>query len=308
MALSSYFPTDTKIAFMRLRHVTLPLSAFLSIGVFLLFFLVGFNFGIDFRGGTLIEAQSREGAADVAALRATLGELNIGDVQIQEFGDGQDVIINIGASNENDNNSLAVVSAVREAIEGSYDIRRVETVGPRVSGELIRDASLAVLLSTFAILIYLWLRFEWQFALGAVVTTLHDIFIMVGIYSLLQIDFNLTSVAAILTVLGYSLNDTVVLYDRVREMLRRYKKMPMPELLDEAVNATLIRTVVTSVTTLLAVAALYVFGGEVLRGFSLALLVGVGVGVYSTTFIAAPILIYFGLRAENVQPVEDVAA
>jgi len=291
MALVRFLPTETRLRFMTLRKVSFPLSAALSMLTFVLFVTMGLNFGIDFRGGTLMEARSTSGPADVATLRSTLGDLGLDGVQIQEFGEPEDVLIRFGSDEEAEGELQAQVSSVRNALGADYEIRRVETVGPSVSSELIRNSAVAVLLSMFSILIYLWFRFEWQFALGAVITTLHDVFMMVGIYLVMQIDFDLTSIAALLTVMGYSINDTVVIYDRIREMLRKYKKMPIKELLDIAVNSMLSRTIVTSLTTLLAVLALHIFGGEAIHGFTTAMLVGVVVGTYSSIFIAAPILI-----------------
>jgi preprotein translocase SecF subunit len=223
-------------------------------------------------------------------------------VQIQEFGSPRDVLIRVGEAGTSDEAQQAIVAKISGALGSEYTIRRVEAVGPSVSSELVRQSVVALILGAVAVLAYLWFRFEWQFAVGAIATTAHDIFVTLAIYSLLGIDFDLTSIAAILTIMGYSLNDTVVVYDRIREMLRRYKRMPMPELLDQAVNATFSRTIIVSMTTFLAVLALYWFGGEVLRGFSLAMAVGVVVGTYSTIFVAAPMLIHLGLRPSVVEP------
>ncbi|MFG1400877.1 protein translocase subunit SecF [Xanthobacter sediminis] len=305
MPLIDYIPAHTHIGFMKLRRFSFPFSAVMSVFAVVLFVTVGFNLGIDFRGGTLIEAQTSQPAADVGALREHLIDIEIGDVQIQEFGSPRDVLIRLGHVGENEQAQQAIVNDVKTALGPDYTIRRVETVGPSVSGELVRQSILAMVLGAAAVLAYLWFRFEWQFAVGAIVTTMHDIFVTLMIYSLLGIDFDLTSIAAILTIMGYSLNDTVVVYDRIREMLRRYKKMPLPELLDTAVNATFSRTIIVSTTTFFATLALYFFGGEVLRGFSLAMTVGVVIGTYSTICVAAPILIHLGLRASTVEPKEE---
>ncbi|OYX12372.1 MAG: protein translocase subunit SecF [Rhizobiales bacterium 32-66-8] len=302
MPLINYIPAQTNIAFMRLRHYTFPFSAAVMVATVALFFTFGFNLGIDFRGGTLVEAQSSQSAADIGQLREHLTELDIGDVQIQEFGSPRDVLIRVGEAGTSDEAQQAIVAKISGALGSEYTIRRVEAVGPSVSSELVRQSVVALILGAVAVLAYLWFRFEWQFAVGAIATTAHDIFVTLAIYSLLGIDFDLTSIAAILTIMGYSLNDTVVVYDRIREMLRRYKRMPMPELLDQAVNATFSRTIIVSMTTFLAVLALYWFGGEVLRGFSLAMAVGVVVGTYSTIFVAAPMLIHLGLRPSVVEP------
>ncbi|TCT04592.1 protein translocase subunit SecF [Aquabacter spiritensis] len=302
MPLINYIPANLNLRFMKLRHVTFPLSAAVMIAAVACFFAFGFNLGIDFRGGTLIEAQSSQAQADISSLREHLGDLDLGDVQIQEFGSPRDVLIRIGQTGADEAAQQAIIAKVSTALGSEYGIRRVEAVGPSVSAELVRQSILALLLGAVAVLIYLWFRFEWQFAIGAIATTAHDVFVTLAMYSILGIDFDLTSIAAILTIMGYSLNDTVVVYDRIREMLRRYKKMPLPTLLDVAVNATFSRTIITSLTTLFAAMALYFFGGEVLRGFSLAMMVGVLIGTYSSIFIAAPMLIHLGLRATTVEP------
>lgn len=300
MPLINYIPAQTNIAFMRLRHWTFPLSAGAMVLAVVFFFVLGFNLGIDFRGGTLIEAQTSQQQADVASLREHLTDLDLGDVQIQEFGSPRDVLIRVGEFGTSEEAQQAILKKITDALGTEYSIRRVETVGPSVSGELVRQSIVALILGAVAVLIYLWFRFEWQFAVGALATTAHDIFVTLMIYSILGLDFDLTSIAAILTIMGYSLNDTVVVYDRIREMLRRYKKMPLPEMLDLSVNATFSRTIIVSLTTFLACLALYFFGGEVLRGFSLAMTVGVVIGTYSTIFVAAPMLIHLGLRPSTV--------
>lgn len=300
MPLIDYIPAQTNIGFMRLRHYTFPLSAAVVVLAMVCFFTFGFNLGIDFRGGTLIEAQTSQQQADLGALREHLTDLDVGDVQIQEFGSPRDVLIRVGAFGTNEQEQQAIMSKITQALGTDYSVRRVETVGPSVSGELVRQSVVALILGAVAVLVYLWFRFEWQFAVGALATTAHDIFVTLMVYSIFGIDFDLTSIAAILTIMGYSLNDTVVVYDRIREMLRRYKKMPMPEMLDLSVNATFSRTIIVSSTTFFACLALYFFGGEVLKGFSLAMTVGVVIGTYSTIFVAAPILIHLGLRAQAV--------
>ncbi|MBA4788679.1 MAG: protein translocase subunit SecF [Rhizobiales bacterium] len=300
MPLIDYIPAQTNIGFMRLRHVTFPFSAGIMVLAVVFFALFGFNLGIDFRGGTLIEAQSSQEQADLSVLREHLTDIDLGDVQIQEFGSPRDVLIRVGEFGTTEEAQQAILAKITGALGTEYSVRRVETVGPSVSGELVRQSIVALILGAVAVLIYLWFRFEWQFAIGALVTTAHDIFVTLMIYSILGLDFDLTSIAAILTIMGYSLNDTVVVYDRIREMLRRYKKMPMPEMLDLSVNATFSRTVIVSLTTFFACLALYFFGGEVLRGFSLAMTVGVVIGTYSTIFVAAPMLIHLGLRSSTV--------
>jgi preprotein translocase subunit SecF len=300
LAYLRLIPDDTKFGFMRFRRISFPFSALLSILAIVLFFGVGLNFGIDFRGGTLIEVQSKSGQADLGDMRERLGGLGIGDVQLQEFGGPANVLIRIERQPGGDAEQQAVVAKVRGALGETVDFRRVEVVGPRVSGELVRAGIIGVLVSIIAIFVYLWFRFEWQFALGAAMATMHDVVLTIGFYALLQIDFDLSSIAAILTIVGYSLNDTVVVYDRVREMLRKYKKLSIEDLLDIAMNSTLGRTTVTSVTTLLALLGLLFFGPEVIQSFVKAMIFGVVIGTYSSIFIAAPLLIYLGLKVGSL--------
>jgi SecD/SecF fusion protein len=290
---------DFTFRFMKFRRFTFMLSAVLSVAAMVLFATINMNYGIDFKGGSMIEVQAKEGNADVADIRARMSELNLGDVQVQEFGSPREVLIRVQAQGGGENAEQTVITLVRGELEGDYDIRRVEVVGPTVSGELAQAGTIAVIASLLAILVYIWFRFEWQFALGAIIATLHDVVLTIGIFVLSGIEFNLSSIAAVLTIVGYSLNDTVVVYDRVRENLRRYKKMPLTGLLDLSINQMLPRTILTSVTTLLALLALFIFGGEVIRSFTFAMIFGVAVGTYSSIFIAAPVLILFKLRADN---------
>jgi preprotein translocase subunit SecF len=229
-------------------------------------------------------------------MRATLGNLGLGDVQLQQFGGPADVLIRVAEQPGGDAAQQAAVQKVRGALGDAVDYRRVEVVGPRVSSELLAYGMLGLMLAIFSILIYLWFRFEWQFALGAMIANVHDIVLTIGFMSISQVDFDLTSIAALLTILGYSLNDTVVIYDRIREMLRRYKKMPMPELLNESINSTLSRSIITHVTVTLALLALLLFGGHAIHSFTAVMMFGVVlVGTYTSIFIAAPILIYLGV-------------
>jgi preprotein translocase subunit SecF len=281
---------------MRFRRISFPISAILSIAAIFLYFFHGLNMGIDFIGGTLIEVQSKAGPADLAKMRATLGGLNLGDVQLQQFGAPTDVLIRVAQQPGGEEAQAAAIAKVRQALGDEVDYRRVEVVGPRVSTELLAYSTIGLVLAIFAILIYLWFRFEWQFALGAMVANVHDLVLTVGFMSLTQIDFDLTSIAALLTILGYSLNDTVVIYDRIREMLRRYKKMPMPDLLNVSVNSTLSRSIITHATVTLALLALLFFGGHAIHSFVATMIFGVVlVGTYTSVFIAAPILIYLGV-------------
>jgi preprotein translocase SecF subunit len=292
-------PAKTNITFIKHRTLAMGLSIFLMIASIGVFFTHGLNFGIDFKGGTLIEA-SAEDAVDIAALRDRLNGMDIGEVQIQEFGKETDVLIRIAKADGavDASQDLSAVQVVRDELAQDYDIRRVEIVGPQVSAELIQTGILAVVVAICSMLIYIWFRFEWQFSVGAVLALVHDVVLTIGIFSLLQLDFNLSILAAILTIVGYSMNDTVVVYDRVRENLRKFKKMGLHELLDIAINETLSRTVMTSVTTLLALLALYVLGGEVIRGFTFAMIWGVLVGTYSSIFIASPLLMWLGVKRD----------
>jgi len=298
-------PDDTKFDFMRFRRISFPSSAVLSIIAIALFFFHGLNFGIDFVGGTLIEVQSKTGPADLAKMRATLGGLGLGDVQLQEFGAPTDVLIRVAQQPGGEQAQQVAITKVREALGNDVEYRRIEVVGPRVSTELLATSTVGLGLAIFAILVYLWFRFEWQFALGAMIANVHDLVLTIGYMSLTQIDFDLSSIAALLTILGYSLNDTVVIYDRIREMLRRYKRMSMPELLNVSVNSTLSRSIITHVTVTLALLALLLFGGHAIHSFVATMIFGVVlVGTYTSVFIAAPILIYLGvgtgrMEAEN---------
>jgi preprotein translocase SecF subunit len=264
----------------------------------------GLNFGIDFQGGILIEVRVPAQAADLGAMRATLESLRLGEVALQEFGEPSDVLIRIERQPGGEEAQLAAVERVKAALAerlgDDISYRRVEFVGPKVSGDLFWAGTQAVVYALIAILAYIWFRFEWQFAIGAIVTLIHDVVLTLGIFSLLGLEFNLTTLAALLTIVGYSLNDTVVIYDRVRENLRRYKSMALPELIDRSVNETLARTVMTSLTTLLALIALFAFGGPVIQGFTFAMIWGVLVGTYSTIYIASPLLLHLNLRSESM--------
>jgi len=294
-------PDDTTLHFMDLRRFSFPISAVLSIFAITLYFTHGLNFGIDFKGGTLLEIQEKSGPADLAKLRTDLGKLGLGDVQLQQFGGPQNVLIRIAEQPGGDAAQQAAVQKVRGALGDAVEYRRVEVVGPRVSGELLAYGTLGLMLAIVGILLYLWFRFEWQFALGAMVANVHDIVLTIGFMSITQIDFDLTSIAALLTILGYSLNDTVVIYDRIRELLRRYKKMPMEDLLNQSVNSTLSRSIITHVTVTLALLALLLFGGKAIHSFAATMMFGVVlVGTYTSIFIAAPMLIYLGVGTHRM--------
>jgi preprotein translocase subunit SecF len=300
-------PDNTKFDFVRFRRISFPLSALLSIAAILLYFTHGLNFGIDFRGGTLMEVRTQAGAADLARMRSTIGALGLGEFQLQQFGTPQDVLIRISQQPGGEEAQQAAVQKVRNALGDQVEYRRVEVVGPRVSGELLSYGIMGLMLAIGSIFIYLWFRFEWQFALGAMIANVHDLVLTIGFMSLAQIDFDLTSIAALLTILGYSLNDTVVIYDRIREMLRRYKRMSMPDLLNISVNSTLSRSIITHVTVTLALLALLLFGGHAIHSFVATMIFGVVlVGTYTSVFIAAPILIYLGVGTTRMEA-EDAA-
>ena len=296
MRLLRIVPDNTSFDFIRFRRVSFPMSALLSIVAIVLYFTHGLNFGIDFMGGTLIEVQSKAGPADIAKMRSTLGELGVGEVQLQEFGGPENVLVRLAQQPGGEQAQQAAVLKVQGALGDTVDYRRVEVVGPRVSGELLYLGIMGIFAAIGAILIYLWFRFEWQFALGAMIANVHDILLTLGFMSITQVDFDLTSIAALLTILGYSLNDTVVIYDRIREMLRRYKKMPMTDLLNVSINATLSRSIITHVTVSLSLLALLLFGGQAIHSFTATMMFGVVlVGTYTSVFIASPILIYLGV-------------
>jgi preprotein translocase subunit SecF len=299
-------PDDTKFDFMRFRRISFPVSAMLSIAAIALYFFHGLNFGIDFIGGTLMEVQTKAGPADLAKMRSTIGSLQLGEFQLQQFGAPDDVLIRISQQPGGDEAQQVAVQKVRNALGDEVNYRRVEVVGPSVSTELLAYGTIGLVLAIFAILIYLWFRFEWQFALGAMIANVHDLVLTVGFMSLTGIDFDLTSIAALLTILGYSLNDTVVIYDRIREMLRRYKRMSMPELLNASVNATLSRSIVTHVTVAMSLLALLLFGGQAIHSFTATMMFGVVlVGTYTSVFIASPILIYLGVGRGRIGGAEE---
>ena len=312
MKLLRLAPENTKFGFMRFRRVSYPFSAFMSIVSVVLFLTVGMNYGIDFAGGTMIEVRPDSGHADLAQLRKATEAMNVGPVGVQSIGDSGDVAIRFGLQPGGDQAQEGAVERVRKSIGDTYKIRQTAVVGPTVSGELVQSGTLGVVLSILAVLCYLWFRFEWQFAVGAIITTMHDLLLTVGFFSITQLEFNTTSIAAILTIVGYSLNETVVILDRIREMMRKYRKISTDELLDMSVNAVLPRTIMTATTVFLALLALVLFGGEVIRSFSLAMMWGIFVATYSSIFICSPMLIYLGLRhettAEAVLPKDQLGA
>jgi len=291
---------------MRFRRISFPVSALLSILAISLYFFHGLNFGIDFIGGTLMEVKAKAGPADLATMRSTLGTLNLGDFHLQEFGAPDDVLIRISEQPGGDEAQQQAVQRVQKALGNDFDYRRVEVVGPSVSTELLAYGTIGLVAAIGAILIYLWFRFEWQFALGAMIANVHDLVLTIGFMSVTGIDFDLTSIAALLTILGYSLNDTVVIYDRIREMLRRYKRMSMPDLLNVSINATLSRSIVTHLTVAISLLALLLFGGQAIHSFTATMMFGVVlVGTYTSVFIASPILIYLGVGTGRMGGAEE---
>lgn len=299
-------PDQTRIPFLRFRKVAYVVSGLLVLLSLVLLPVRGLNYGIDFQGGILVEVRVPGEAADIGAMRSALGGLGLGEVSLQEFGQPSDVLIRIERQEGGETAQLAAVDVVKQALAADYgdeiSYRRVEFVGPKVSEELLWAGGQAMLYALIAILAYIWFRFEWQFGIGAIVALVHDVMLTLLVFELIGLEFNLSTVAALLTIVGYSLNDTVVVYDRVRENLRRYKVMPMVELIDQSLNETLARTLMTSLTTLLALLALFVFGGPVIRGFTFAMIWGVLVGTYSSMFIASPLLLPLNLRRESVAP------
>lgn len=293
-----FFPHDLRLPFMRFKGLCFGLSLLFMAASLALIFTKGFNFGVDFKGGSLVEVRAKSGKADLAGIRDKIGGLGLGDVQIQSFGNDSDVLIRVEQQPGGEEAQQASLKKVVEALGGDYEQRRIEVVGPAVSSELRTTSIIAVLASVLAIIVYVWFRFEWQFALGVVIALAHDVLITAGIFSLFQLEFDLSIVAALLTILGYSVNDSVVVADRIRENLRKYKKMDINELLNLSINETLSRTILTGVTTIAVLLALYFLGGEVIRNFVFAMLFGVLIGTYSSIFIGAPILDYLGIKRD----------
>ncbi|HMN37285.1 MAG TPA: protein translocase subunit SecF [Hyphomicrobium sp.] len=292
------FPHDLRLPFMRFKGAALALSIIamlLSVG---LVAIKGLNYGVDFKGGSMIELQSKSGAADIGKLRSDLSGVVAGSVQIQQFGAPGDVLIRIEEQPGGEAAQQAALKKVMDTVGSGYSQRRIEVVGPAVSSELRQTGMIAVAAGILAIVLYVWFRFEWQFAVGAVVALTHDVLVVMGIFAFFQFEFDLSTVAALLTILGYSVNDTVVVSDRVRENLRKFKKMELNELLNLSINETLSRTILTGVTAIEVLIALYIFGGEVIRNFNFAMLLGVVIGTYSSIFIAAPLLGYLGVKRD----------
>jgi len=296
-----FVPDDTKIDFVGKRFFAFGFSILILVVGFGWYAIHGLNYGIDFRGGILIEAQTA-GPAKLDNMRAKLDSLGLGAVGLQEFGSPNDVLIRVEQQPGGDAGQQKAVETIKAGLGSTVtSYRRVEVVGPTVGADLERDGTIATLLALAGIAAYVWFRFEWQFAIGALISTAHDVLSMVGLYAITGLQFDLTSVAAILTIAGYSVNDTVVVYDRIRENLRRYKAMPIEDLLNLSINETLSRTTLTSLTTFLSVLAIYLFGGQVISGFAIAMMWGIIIGTFSSIYVAAPVLMYFQVRARATE-------
>ena len=298
-------PENTKLDFQGKNKFAAVFSAILILGSVGLFLIQGLNLGIDFKGGILLEARTSQAEADVGALRRDLGALGLGEVAIQSFGAPQDVLIRVQRQEGDEKAQIAALDKITETLGADFEVRRTEFVGPTVGAELKEKGILAVCCALMAIMVYIWFRFEWQFSIAAILALTHDILSTIGLFALTSFEFNLATVAAILTIAGYSINDTVVVFDRVRENLRRYKSYEQRDILNVSLNETLSRTVMTSVTTALALLAIIIFGGAVLRDFAIALLWGVTIGTYSSIFIAVGFLSRFDLKAAAEEADED---
>ena len=302
-----FIPEETRLNFIGWRYIAFVLSSILLIGAVYTMSDRGLNFGIDFTGGTVVEIRTPT-TPDLSVIRPLLNDLGLGNISIQEFGQPTDLLIRLPQQDGDASIQKAAIESVRTALDdhfrdqGSVDYRRTEFVGPQVGEELKKQGLMAVLFSLLGILVYIWFRFEWQFGIAAIVALAHDAIATVGLFALTGIEFNLSTVAALLMIAGYSINDTVVVFDRIRENLRKYKKKPLPDLFNLSINQMLTRTIMTSVTTLLALIALYTFGGEVIRGFIYALIFGVIIGTYSSNFIASPVLLYLNVRGKKETP------
>ena len=276
------------------------LSLILIIISLVLLLFKGLNYGVDFKGGTLIELRTDADSNNIRTIRDSLNQMSLGDVSVKRFGNETDFIIKFEKQNSNDPKFIENIKSKLSSSVGSVDFRRVENVGPKVSSELLKSGVIAITLSLAAMLIYIWIRFEWQFSLGAILALFHDVIITLGVFSLFSLEINLSIVAAVLTIVGYSMNDTVVIFDRVRENLKKYADIKIFELTNISINETLSRTIITSVTTMLALLSIYIFGGEILKGFSLAMILGVVFGTYSSIYIANPVLVFLKVSQRTI--------
>ena len=279
----------------------LSIILFIASVIFIAF--KGLNYGIDFKGGTLIELRSIN--TDVSSIRNSLNNMNLGDVNVKKFGKEGDFLIKVEEQGDNNNLIPKIKQKLSDSLNSEINFRRVENVGPKVSAELLQSGTIAITLSLAAMLFYIWVRFEWQFSVGAIVALFHDVVITLGVFSLLSLEINLSIIAAVLTIVGYSMNDTVVIYDRVRENLGKYHKLEIANIANLSINETLARTIITSVTTLLALFSIFILGGEILRGFSFAMILGVFIGTYSSIFVASPILKFFKVSYKTLEKEEE---
>ena len=305
MSSIRWIKKDLKINFLRVKNIATILSILAIISS--LFFLVykNLNFGIDFKGGTLIEIKKNT-ELSIAEIRNQLSELSIGDIQIQTFGSDDIILIRIeNSTNLTTNADMSSLELIRSSLGKDVIIQRTEIVGPKVSSELIQKGIIAIIIAVLLMLFYIWIRFEWQFSIGSIVALFHDVIITIGIFSILSLEINLSIIAAVLTIVGYSMNDTVVIYDRIRENLSKYTKINISETANLSINETLSRTIITSVTTLLALLSIYILGGEILRGFAFAMILGVLIGTYSSIFVAAPVLKFFKVSYKTLEKKEE---
>jgi len=298
------FPKDIKFS-NYYKKLNLLSASFIILSILVLFFK-GLNLGVDFKGGTLIEIRTENSNVSIGEIRQSFMKMNLGDVNVKKFGKENDYLVKFEVKKSNDDNFIQSINSKLSSDLGSeINFRRVENVGPKVSNELLKSGLLAISLSLAAMLLYIWIRFEWQFSVGAITALLHDVIITVGIFSILSYEINLSIVAAILTIVGYSMNDTVVIFDRIRENLKKFSKISISDISNKSTNETLSRTLITSVTTLLALFSIYFFGGEILKGFSFAMIIGVIVGTYSSIFVAAPVLKYTKVTQKTVLKEEN---
>ena len=299
MPILRIIKSETNINFMRIKKLTLFISSILFFLSLSLVFIKGLNLGIDFTGGSLIEVRFKENI-DLNNLRMKMNKLDLGEIQLQTIGNENDIVIKVQDKKNNENTQSETIQIIKNSLSGeSVEYRRAEFVGPKVGGELVNAGIIAVIFSLIGILIYIWIRFQWNFAIGAIIALVHDVILTLGFFSVLQLEFNLATVAAVLTIAGYSINDTVVIYDRIRDTMRKYKQITFDKVINISLNGTLSRTLTTSVTTLLALIALYTFGGIVISSFIIALIWGVLIGTYSSVYVASPILTY--LKQDNRQ-------
>ena len=299
MPILRIIKSETNINFMRIKKLTLFISSILFFLSLSLVFIKGLNLGIDFTGGSLIEVRFKENI-DLNNLRMKMNKLDLGEIQLQTIGNGNDIVIKVQDKKNNENKRIETIQIIKKSLsDKSVEYRRAEFVGPKVGGELVNAGIIAVIFSLIGILIYIWIRFQWNFAIGAIIALVHDVILTLGFFSVLQLEFNLATVAAVLTIAGYSINDTVVIYDRIRDTMRKYKQITFDKVINISLNGTLSRTLTTSLTTLLALIALYTFGGIVISSFIIALIWGVLIGTYSSVYVASPILTY--LKQDNRQ-------